>query len=98
MPVVTQGDGGIYLDVHVQAGARRPGIVGLYGDRLKVAVAEPAAEGRANRAVVAAVAGLLGVETGRVSLVSGAASRSKRLFVLGVSRGQAESQVRRAAG
>ncbi len=79
--MITVVGGGIYLDVHVQPGARRSGVVGVHGDRLKVAVTEPAEDGRANRAVVAEVADFLCVKPSRVTVSSGSTSRRKRLFI-----------------
>lgn len=81
--MITVVGGGIYLDVHVQPGARRSGVVGVHGDRLKVAVTEPAEDGRANRAVVAEVARFLSVKPGRVTVSSGSTSRRKRVFIDG---------------
>ena len=83
--MIRSGDGGTYLDVHVQPGARRPGVVGLHGDRLKVAVSAPAAGGRANQAVIEAVAELLGVKSSAVALVAGRTSRHKGLFITGLT-------------
>ena len=81
---LTAADDGLYVDVHVQPGAHRPRIVGRHGDALKVAVAAPPIEGRANEAVVKAIAEVLGVDAADVTLASGETSRRKRLFVKGV--------------
>lgn len=83
--VITAVAGGVYLDLQVQPGARRPGVRGVHGDRLKIAVSEPPEDGKANEAVVAAVAGILEVKSGAVSLVSGGSSRHKRVFVEGTT-------------
>jgi uncharacterized protein (TIGR00251 family) len=76
-PVVT-------LRVVVHPGAGRSSIVGQHGDALKLKVAAPPVDGRANQAVVELVAEVLGVPESRVSVVSGQSSRSKRLRVEGV--------------
>jgi uncharacterized protein (TIGR00251 family) len=86
----------IVLRLHVQPGARKVGVTGLFGDALKVKVTAPPADGRANVAVVELVAGLLGVRTGQVQLVSGQSSRSKRLEVQGVDPEDARQRVRAA--
>jgi uncharacterized protein (TIGR00251 family) len=68
----------------VQPGASRTGIAGLHGDALKVRVAAPPAEGRANRELLHYLAGLLGVAVARVSLVKGQSGRRKTVIVQGI--------------
>jgi uncharacterized protein YggU (UPF0235/DUF167 family) len=79
--------GGVSVAVKVQPGARRPGLLGRVADgagtRLKIAVAEPPEDGRANTAVCAALAGALHVPKSAVSVRHGAGSRQKTLFVAG---------------
>jgi uncharacterized protein (TIGR00251 family) len=82
--MITPGTDGIYLDLLVQPGARRPRIVGPHGDALKMSVSAPAESGRANEAVLLAIAALFDVPTGAVSLTSGHGSRRKRVFVRGI--------------
>ena len=82
--MITAGIDGIYLDLHVQPGSRRPGIVGTHGDALKIAVSAPAVSGRANQAVLLAVSTLFEVPIGDVALVSGHSSRRKRAFIRGI--------------
>jgi len=71
--------------VKVQARSRRPSIGGLApgGAALRVAVAEPPEDGRANRAVCAAVADALGLPGSAVALRRGAASTAKTLRIAG---------------
>jgi len=73
--------GGWMLTVHVQPNAKRSEIGGLHGDALKVRVAAPPTEGRANEALVAVLAEALGVPRQRVSVVKGTASRRKTVLV-----------------
>lgn len=87
---LTTADDGVYVDVHVQPGAHRPRVVGRHGDALKVAVAAPPIQGRANEAVVKAIAEVLGVDAADVSLASGETSRRKRLFVKGIEEKAAQ--------
>jgi hypothetical protein len=74
---------GIELALHVQPGARRNALVGTQGDRLKLAVTAPPADGRANAAVCALLAHLLGVPPRDLVLVAGASARHKRVRVSG---------------
>lgn len=77
--------GSILLTLHVQPGAKRTEIVGLHGDALKVRLAAPPVEGKANECLVGFLAELLDVSRSQVTLVGGATSRQKRLRVTGVS-------------
>lgn len=80
-------EGGVRVAVKVQPKSRRPGVGGrapdVDGERLRIGVAEAAEDGRANRAACAALADALGVKPGDVSVVLGATSRDKTLFVAG---------------
>jgi uncharacterized protein (TIGR00251 family) len=69
------------LTVHVQPNARRSEICGLHGDALKVRVAAQPAEGRANEALVALLAGALGVPKKSVAVVQGTRSRRKTVSI-----------------
>lgn len=80
----TDADGGVLLPVYVQPGAQRAGVAGRYGDMIKVRVAAPAEQNRANTAVCRLVADELGVRPADVALVTGRTSRRKRLRIRGV--------------
>jgi len=75
--------GGWTLAVHVQPGARRSEVAGRHGDRLKIRIAAPALDGRANDALVAFIADRLRVPKARIALVKGERSREKLLAVSG---------------
>ena len=77
-------DGDVVLRLHVQPGAGRTAVVGIYGDALKVRVAAPPEGGRANEACLDLVAETFGVGRDAVELTGGQASRSKRVRVTGV--------------
>ncbi len=67
------------LAVRVQPGARRPGVTGTWNGRLKLAVAAPAQDGRANADLVRLVAELFGLRPADVVLLGGAGVRQKVL-------------------
>ena len=71
------------LALHVQPGAKRSAAAGLHGERLKLRIAAPAVDGRANDALVAFVAERLGVPRTRVALARGEHSRDKLVVVSG---------------
>jgi uncharacterized protein len=88
--VVSTRDGTI-LNLRVSPGARRTSIEGAYGeDALKLRVAAPPVEGRANAEAERYLAGLLGVASSDVCVVKGASSRNKAVLV----RGAAPDEVR----
>ena len=74
---------GWLLDLRVQPGARRAGIVGPLGEALKVRVTAPADAGKANAELIRLVADWLDVPRPSVRIVRGASSRSKTVEVLG---------------
>jgi uncharacterized protein (TIGR00251 family) len=69
------------VPVRAQPGARRAGLAGTWNGMLKLAVAAPPEDGRANAALAELLAELLGVRRGAVELVSGATARQKRFLV-----------------
>lgn len=79
--------GGVAVAVKVQPRARRPGLHGMVpdtdGERLAIAVREPAEDGRANKAACAALAEAIGVPPSSVEVTAGATARRKTLRVSG---------------
>jgi uncharacterized protein (TIGR00251 family) len=73
------------VHVHVQPRAGRTQLVGRHGDALKIRVAAPPVEGRANDAAIRVLSTALGVPVSRVELVGGAQSRLKRFRIAGLS-------------
>lgn len=71
------------LTLHVQPGAKRSEIAGLHGGALKVRLAAPPIEGRANEALLKLVAGLFDVPLRQVELKQGGQSRHKVVAVAG---------------
>lgn len=73
----------ITLTLHVQPGAKRSGTAGLHGDTLKLRLAAPPIEGRANEALLRFIAELFGVPLRQVELRQGGQSRRKVVAVSG---------------
>ena len=65
------------LSVRAQPGARRSGLAGVWNKSLKLAVAAPPEDGRANAALQRLLAELFGLRPSAVELVRGHSSRSK---------------------
>ena len=73
----------ITLNVHVQPNARRNAVDGLHGEALKIRLAAPPLEGRANAALRKFVAQLFSVPLQQVELKKGVQSRYKVLTISG---------------
>lgn len=73
----------IFLTLHVQPGAKRSEIAGLHGDALKIRLAAPAIEGRANEALLHFIAECFEVPQRNIEIKQGAQSRHKRVAVHG---------------
>ncbi len=78
---VVQTAGGVVIRVHVQPKSRREQILGMHGDRIKLAVTEPPDKGKANEAVVRLIAAELHLAGSCVKLLRGSTSRQKDLLV-----------------
>ncbi|MDX2176966.1 MAG: DUF167 domain-containing protein [Candidatus Sumerlaeia bacterium] len=72
-------EGGTLLHLHVTPKARREGFGAVHDGRLKVSVAAPPEDGKANDAVRRLVAKALGLPLSRVELLRGATDRRKTL-------------------
>ena len=72
---------GWLIAVHAQPGAKKSAVAGLHGTALKIRVAAPPVEGKANEALVAFVAASLGLPKRAVSIVKGESSREKLVLV-----------------
>ena len=71
------------LDLHVQPGAKRSEFAGEHGGRMKVRLAAPAVEGKANEALVEFLADYFGVPKRNVRIAAGLKSRQKRVLIEG---------------
>lgn len=75
--------GEVRITVRVRPGSARPGVGGEHDGALVVRVSEPAADGKATAAALAAVAAAFEVGRRSVTLVAGTRSRVKILDVEG---------------
>ena len=72
------------LEVHVQPGAKRSEFAGQHGGRVKIRLAAPALENRANQALIEFLAAHYRVPKGSVRIQAGLKSRDKRVVIEGV--------------
>jgi len=85
--------GAVVLRVKALPGSKRDEVRGVDGGALKVAVAAPPEKGRANKALLAVLAEFFGVPRRDVVIISGEASRDKRVEVAGVTVVQVEEKL-----
>lgn len=77
--------GGVRLTLHVQPGARQSALSGTHGDAIKLRLAAPPIDGRANEALLAFVAEVAGVPLREVILEQGLQSRRKVVRIDGLT-------------
>ena len=74
-------DGSLTLQIRAQPGAKTTLVIGVYGDggqaRLKIALAAPPVEGKANAVLRAFLADAFGVAQRNVTLLRGESGRKK---------------------
>jgi uncharacterized protein (TIGR00251 family) len=76
---------GTILPVKAQPGAKRDAILGERAGALRVAVSAAPERGKANEAIVAALADALGLKRSTIGLLSGETSRDKRFLIEGLT-------------
>ena len=91
---LTPAEKGVYISLHIQPGAKREGITGIFGTALKIALNAPPVDGKANAALLRFLAGKLKVPKNSIELCSGASSRDKRVFAAGITIEQAEERLK----
>ena len=77
-------EGGISIAVRVTPGARRSEVIAVDDDRLRVRLAAPPVDGKANEALRRFLADVCGVRSSAVTLLRGERSREKVVAVAGI--------------
>lgn len=84
-PVRRQPGGVLTLSLHVQPGAKRTEFAGLHGDALKIRLAAPPVDGKANACLLVFLAKFMGVPKASVMLLSGESARQKVVRIEGAA-------------
>jgi hypothetical protein len=84
LTIQDSAEGATFL-VRVHPRSRKDAITGEVGEALKVALAAPPVDGRANDACVAFLAKVLKVPRSSITIASGQSSRNKVIRVAGLS-------------
>jgi uncharacterized protein len=78
---------GILLNLRISPGAKRSSMEGAYGEAaLRLKVAAPPVDGKANAEAERFLAELLGIPRSHVTVVRGASSRDKVILIHGVGQ------------
>ena len=77
------GSGRLTLSVHVQPNAKVSAIAGVYGDALKIRVAAPAVDNKANAALLDFLHRFLQLPSSQITLRHGARGRRKVVEITG---------------
>ena len=88
------GGEGTLVRVKVVPGSSRDVMAGMLGDRIKVRVAAPPEQGRANEAVIRLLAETIGVPKGGVRLISGASRPMKTFLIEGMDPASVAKRLR----
>lgn len=88
-----QTPAGLELRIKVVPGSRSSAVAGALGDRLKVRVAQPPEDGKANAGVLRLIAEVLGISPASIELVQGHTRAEKTLRVQGIDGPAAQQRL-----
>jgi len=92
------GAGRLTFNVHVQPNARVSEITGLHGDALKIRIAAPAADNKANAALIDFLHRFLKLPSSRISIRHGARGRRKVVEITEAGAAMHDALIKSAAG
>ena len=78
----------LHLTVHVQPGAKTTSCAGIHGDALKIRLAAPPVDGKANQALISWLAKTLSCPQHAIELIRGQTSRRKTLCIDAAERAE----------
>lgn len=84
---------GLKFNIYVQPRSSWNQVVGLHGDALKLKIKAPPVEGAANKMCIAVLAKALKIPKSTIEIVSGQASRTKRVQVRGEKDGDSREEI-----
>jgi len=88
LPALSQSGPDTLIQLKVVPGSSRDRVMGMLGDRLKVAVSAPPEDGKANKSVCALLAGILGVSAKSLEVTAGHTNPRKTVRVTGMAAAQ----------
>ncbi|MFQ5713056.1 MAG: DUF167 domain-containing protein [Candidatus Scalinduaceae bacterium] len=76
---------GIIIPARIQANSSKERVMGEYAEKLKIAVTSLPEKGKANKAIIKALAKWLNIKTSDIQIVSGEKSKDKEIFVRNIT-------------
>jgi hypothetical protein len=91
---MSEGKRGAALAIRVTPRARKDEIVEILADQtIKIRLAAPPVDGKANKALIEFLAKVLDVPRSRVEIIAGASGRDKLVSILDLDSGEAQSRI-----
>ena len=69
------------LELYVKPNAKKTGIEGFYGDRIKIRIASPPERGKANRELIDLISKITGITKSKIRIISGITSNYKMVLI-----------------
>ena len=82
-PWYRYSNGNLILTLYIQPGAKSSEVIGLHGDALKIKLASPPIDGKANKALLQFIAAQFDIPLRQIKLIHGEKSRHKTVELLG---------------
>ncbi len=82
---IKETEDGIIIPAKIQPNSSKEKVMGEYAEKLKIAVTSPPEKGKANKAIVKALAKWLNIKTSDIQIVSGEKSKDKEIFVRNIT-------------
>lgn len=76
-------NGNLILTLYIQPGAKSNEVIGLHGDALKIKLASPPIDGKANKSLLQFIAAQFDIPLRQIKLIRGEKSRYKTIELLG---------------
>ena len=93
---MSEGKRGAALAIRVTPRARKDEIVEILADQtIKIRLAAPPVEGKANQALIEFLAKVLDVPRSKVEIIAGASGRDKLVSILDLDSGEAQARIQK---
>jgi uncharacterized protein (TIGR00251 family) len=83
MQFLSHNNGRVYLNIYVQPGAKKTAVDGVHHGHLKIRLAAPPTEGKANEALCCFLKEILKISRKDIAIVKGEKSRIKTVAIAG---------------
>lgn len=78
---ISEKNGGCLLKCRVQPRSSRNAVAGMYGEVIKINLTAPPVDGKANKALLKFLSGIVKLSPGSLQLTAGESSRNKTVFI-----------------